>query len=297
LKRALVLLLASLAVGCTGRHAAENVQPRYVVGDPYQTGGVWRYPAEHFEYEETGLATVVGRHPALTANGEAFSPSAMAAGHRTLQLPAIAQVTNLDTGRQVLVRINDRGPANPGRLIELTPRAAELLGATSGASFPVRVKVLEAESRQLAAALQETTPKLALAAAPAGDVTTETLAPPPGASQSAHVRKAAPAPQPRNLELPAAAAVPLRLPETVTQVPPRPGNLFVDAGRFGRLEYANILRARLASLGAQTTTSYDAPRDRAYQVRIGPFRDAAAADAMLDRTLRAGVSDARIIVE
>jgi rare lipoprotein A len=92
-------------------------------------------------------------------------------------------------------------------------------------------------------------------------------------------------------------AVPLRLPETVTQVPPRPGNLFVDAGRFERLEYASILRARLASLGAKTNTSYDAPRDRAYQVRIGPFRDVAAADAMLDRTLRAGVSDARIIVE
>ena len=55
--------------------------------------------------------------------------------------------------------------------------------------------------------------------------------------------------------------------------------------------------ARLSSLGAQTSTSYDAPRDRAYRVRIGPLGSVAAADAMLDRTIRAGVNDARIVAE
>ena len=99
-----------------------------MLGAPYQAGGVWYYPRESYEGQETGLATVYpSGHAELTADGEVFDQTALAAAHQTLQLPAIARLTNLENGRQVLVRINDRGPATPHRLIEVTRRTATLL--------------------------------------------------------------------------------------------------------------------------------------------------------------------------
>src|SRR4051794_32654374 len=122
-----LIALALLTACITGPTAVPN--PHYVLGQPYRAGGVWHYPHEEYELSGTGLAqAMAGKHPPLTSNGERFDPMAMAAAHPTLQLPAIARVTNLETGRAVLVRINDRGEGNPRRLIELTPRASALLG-------------------------------------------------------------------------------------------------------------------------------------------------------------------------
>jgi rare lipoprotein A len=92
-------------------------------------------------------------------------------------------------------------------------------------------------------------------------------------------------------------AVPLRLPESVSQVYANPGSLFIDAGSFGRQDYASILSNRLSYLGARLTTSYTAPRERAYRIRIGPFATVPEAEAMLERTISAGVNDAAIVVE
>jgi rare lipoprotein A len=87
------------------------------------------------------------------------------------------------------------------------------------------------------------------------------------------------------------------MPEVVTAVPPRPGRLYIAAGDFSRQDYAFILVNRLSFLGARLTTSYDAPRDRAFQIRIGPFDTVAEAEAVLARTISAGVNDATIVVE
>jgi rare lipoprotein A len=270
----------------------------YVVGQPYQAGGVWHYPRAEFAYDDTGVAAVIGTHPRLTTDGEVYDPGLLTAAHHTLQLPAIVRVTDVQTGRQVLVRLNDRGPESPGRLIAVTPRVAALLGAGGEKAFPVRVQVEEAASRELAAELNGAeAPQLQIAAAPRGVVTTETLAVPAGANQAPQVSTAPALPATPSRPAAPMASVPLRLPETVTQVAPRSPLLYVDAGAFGRPEYAEIVRARLARLGARTSTSYDAPPERAYRVRIGPLAGLAQADAMLDRALRAGVLDARIVAE
>ncbi len=303
------LLLAVLALGgCTAggngffdrlfgraRPVAPSGPVHYVVGAPYQALGVWRYPREQFQGTETGLASLVGDHGARTTDDEAFDQTAMAAAHPTLQLPALALVTNLETGRQVVVRVNDRGPVPPTRLIALTRRAAELIGAKDGTQ--VRVRVLDNESRQLAAELQGDAGKLAVATAPTAGVKTESLAPPPGVGQG-HARFAASAPA--VVQAPpaaAASAIPRRLPEQVTQAPPQPGSLYVVAGTFGRLEYADLQRRRLGDLGARTVISQDGPRERSYRVEIGPLDGVANADATLGRVLGAGVSDARIVVQ
>jgi len=298
LSRAALLLLALALAGC-GLHgrAPAPPAPHYVVGEPYQAGQVWRYPREQFAYADTGLAVVTTRGEGLTADGEAFDQGVLAAAHRTLQLPALAQVTDLETGRTVLVRINDRGPESPGRLIALTRRAATLLGASASAPFRVRVRLMEAESRQLAAAMATAAP-LQVALAPRATVGEENLAPPTGAVQSGRGRVAPAGPSVAAAPPSAASAsVPLRLPEQVWQGAPAPGALYVECGTFARQEYAAIMQNTLVGLGARVSTDYNAPRDAAWRVRIGPLRDTAEADAALDRALRAGVSDARIVVD
>lgn len=293
-RSALLLLLG--VVACRAPSPAPvAVQPRYVVGTGYEAGGAWFYPREEFRYDATGLATVAAAQQGLTANREAADPSAMAAAHPTLQLPAVARVTNLENGRQVLVRVNDRGPANPARLIALTPRAAELLGMGQGAAR-VRVQVETAESQALAQELGGG-PQLQLAAAPRDTIGQEALAPPPGASASSRGRHTAntQAPLPGVVGV-AAASVPLRLPETVLQVFATPGRLWVRAGEFGRAEYAERLRAQLTGLSAGVERVREG-RSESYRVRAGPFATVGEADSALDQARRAGVTDARITVE
>ncbi len=294
--RALPPLLAILALAaCTPPQPQEAVAPHYVVGKPYRIGGVWRYPREQFDAEETGLATVETRTTGLTADGEAVDPRAMAAAHPTLQLPCIVAVTNLDNGYQVLVRVNDRGPPNPGRVIALTPRAIALLRAADPQAVRVRVAVQQAESLRLASDIGGAdSPRLALAVVPLGEVTSEALPPPPGAAGAQPMHTAAAAPHNATL---AAPPVPLRLPESVTRVAPHPASLYVDIAGFGHADYAGLLQQRLAALGALVVLDYAAPREGAYRVRIGPLPGAADADAMLARVIAQGFGDARIVAE
>ena len=281
------IFLALLALAGCQRQAPPG-PPHYVLGTPYQAGGLWRYPREEFMRDETGIATTVQAHGRLTADGEAFDAGALAASHPTLQLPALARITNLDNGRRVLVRVNDRGPATPARIVEVTRRAAELLQAADPAAIKIRFQVVEDASRRMVAELREEAPKLALNSAPAGGVQSESLAPPPGATQSARGPSAAAVPAPQAVAPVVQSAVPLRLPEQVTQVYVPPAQLQIDCGGFSRPDAADVLRNRLAQLGARTVTNYYAPRDRAYIVRIGPLPDVAAAEAMVQARAVAG---------
>ena len=95
---------------------------RYKVGTPYQIKNVWYYPKVEYDYDETGIASWYGPnfHQKLTANGEIFDQNAITAAHRTLPMPSIVRVTNLENGRSLIVRINDRGPFAHGRIIDLS---------------------------------------------------------------------------------------------------------------------------------------------------------------------------------
>ncbi|MDE2333359.1 MAG: SPOR domain-containing protein [Rhodospirillales bacterium] len=288
--RALCVLALLLPVaGCQ-----QPARPHYLVGKPYVLGGVWRYPKERFEGVETGLATVFRGHTP-TADGESWSNGAMLAASPQLQLPAAVRVTNLDNGLQVVLRVNDRGPANPGRIIGVSPRVGYLLGAPGATAFPVRVRVLRRESEALAASLHAAG-TVALRAAPAGAVTAQGLAPPPGARGSAGT--SAPVAANAHAALFAGGPVlPLRPPEVLTRVHPQPGRLYVDCGGVGNPDDAERLAARLARFGAQAVPDYSYPLTAAFRARIGPEPSVAAADAMLGRVLQAGFAGARIVVK
>ncbi|MDP2205261.1 MAG: septal ring lytic transglycosylase RlpA family protein [Alphaproteobacteria bacterium] len=147
----------------------------YKIGNPYTVSGVRYYPREDFSLSETGIASWYGPnfHGKRTANGEIYNQNDLTAAHRTLQMPSIVRVTNLENGRSVVVRINDRGPFKRGRVIDVSKRAAELLGFIGNGTARVRVDVLEKESRQIAEAAKRgmntsrMTPQQVAAVAPA----------------------------------------------------------------------------------------------------------------------------------
>jgi len=114
-------------------------------GKPYQVSGKWYYPLNSANgYNQTGVASWYGKkfHGRKTANGERYDMHAMSAAHKTLPLPTMVRVTNLDNGRSVIVRVNDRGPFVKSRIIDLSYAAARALGYDKKGTAHVRVQTL-----------------------------------------------------------------------------------------------------------------------------------------------------------
>ena len=127
--------------------------PTYKVGTPYTVKGITYYPHVDYAYDQVGMASWYGAEfqGQYTANGEVFDPDQLTAAHTTLPLPSIVEVINLQNNRALCVRVNDRGPFARGRIIDLSHRAAELLGFAGPGSAMVQVKVLKEPSLYAAA--------------------------------------------------------------------------------------------------------------------------------------------------
>src|SRR6478609_7295670 len=118
------------------------------IGPPYTVRGTTYTPSADAAYDRVGYATWYGQESGnQTANGERFQPDWISAAHTTLPLPSYVEVTALDTGRRIVVRINDRGPLARGRLVDLSRGAAEELGVKAQGVAPVRVRVVEPAER------------------------------------------------------------------------------------------------------------------------------------------------------
>jgi rare lipoprotein A len=119
---------------------------RYQVGKPYQVEGRWYTPKEEPQYDVLGVASWYGEafHRRMTSNGEWFDMDYLSAAHPTLPLPSYVKVTNLDTGRAVIVRVNDRGPFAADRIIDVSKKCAEELGFKDRGTAEVRVQYVGA---------------------------------------------------------------------------------------------------------------------------------------------------------
>jgi rare lipoprotein A len=115
---------------------------RDMIGKPYKVKGKWYAPKEDKKYDKVGLASWYGSafHGRLTANGEIYDQFHLSAAHPTFPLPSYARVTNLTTGDSLIVRVNDRGPYHPGRIIDLSDKAAEMLDVQHHGTAKVRVQ-------------------------------------------------------------------------------------------------------------------------------------------------------------
>ena len=129
----------------------------YKVGAPYTVAGRRYTPRVQPNYRAEGLASWYGPkfHGKRTANGEIFDQYALTAAHKTLPLPSKVRVTNLDNGRQLVVRVNDRGPFIGDRIIDLSRRSAQLLGVEKVGVAPVRLELLDSGPHLLTEPLQQ----------------------------------------------------------------------------------------------------------------------------------------------
>ncbi|HVZ00847.1 MAG TPA: septal ring lytic transglycosylase RlpA family protein [Dongiaceae bacterium] len=294
----------------------QNNVPPYKLGKPYQIDGAWYYPKVDYDYNETGIASWYGPdfHGKSTANGEVFDQNSLTAAHKTLPMPTLVRVTNLENGRSIEVRINDRGPFVNNRIIDLTRRGAQLLGFEGQGTARVRVQVMKEDSiilaskvgAQLAYAGEPepggTAPKPV--AAPAGQVVTQTL---PGGGQAAPAAPMTSQPlsptQPPSssiLSKPAAGTPVGPLPQptgAVSVMPVKPTNIFIQAGAFLQQSNATKLTQKLGPLGQTRVTQVQVGAQTFYRVRLGPIQRVEDADQLLQKVIETGQPDARIIVE
>ncbi len=128
--------------GMTDKERAYNLKS-YKVGNVYTVLGQRYTPKENWRYSEVGQASWYGPnfHRKPTANGEKFNKHSFTAAHRTLPMPSIVKVTNLENGKQVKVRVNDRGPFAKNRIIDLSKAAADKIGMIDQGTARVRVEV------------------------------------------------------------------------------------------------------------------------------------------------------------
>jgi len=298
-----------------GKAVEKENPPNYKVGKPYQIEGTWYYPAENYDYDETGIASWYGAqfHGRKTANGEIYDMNALTAAHRTLPLPSYVRVTNLENGRSLIVRVNDRGPYAKGRIVDLSRRSAQLLGLHKNGTAKVRLQILADKSRALKVRLQGQQ-ELARLGSP---ITVDRLPkpavnqvslPPPGTRKNKSSGDTG-----NKLSLPESSAKPelaentAVLPKTlselvpakpeVTQRPVKDTGIYVQAGAFGVYENANKVRARLSTVGAVKLSSVLINGQDLYRVRVGPLATVAEADIVLQKVSDAGYNAARIIVE
>ena len=168
---ATLLLPAALLAGCGGGRYRPVSDFPVRIGQPYAVRGATYTPAAEPGYDVLGYASWYGSESGnRTANGEQFRPGAITAAHTTLPLPSYVEVTALDSGRTILLRVNDRGPFARGRIVDLSRGAAQLLGVRATGVVPVRLRVVQPPERDRArlrdgkaAAARPDTPPAALA--------------------------------------------------------------------------------------------------------------------------------------
>ncbi|WP_417276323.1 septal ring lytic transglycosylase RlpA family protein [Castellaniella sp.] len=234
------------------KHAPANFRPYEVFGVEYRPIG------ENQAYRQSGIASWYGRkfHGAKTANGETYDMYAMTAAHPTLPIPSYARVTSQENGRSVIVRINDRGPFHPGRIIDLSYVAAAKLGLIGPGSGRVTVQAITNADILAGRYPWATTTQTASAStSDTAQASAITLAPEPSVQQ---------VPPPR-----AVSAAP-----TMANSSPLGGKIYLQFGAFSSEDNAQALAQRVntqitdVSVLGQAVVGYEAPL---YKVRMGPF--------------------------
>lgn len=323
-----LLLAAACASAPSGRSGGD---PHYKIGKPYQVNGRWYYPKEDPNYSEVGMASWYGQqfHGRLTANGEIFDMNLLSAAHTTLPLPSMVEVTNLENGRSVIVRVNDRGPFARERIIDMSREAARRLGFEQQGVTRVRVRYAgpapltakapaepgrryaseDRPDRVTRAAPVRTPPPSPTQAAPApeedeiSDLLTSIESAPaltPGAEQAAIAEACSPYEGP--CEIPAAdLSTPdpddARLVDANASPVEAPQALYViRVAALSSLENIDDLRAQLGNIGTLRLSRVETESGNVfYRVNLGPFSSIETAAERLEAVREAGYADASLV--
>lgn len=301
----------------------------YKVGAPYKIDGVTYSPMEEFRRTETGVASWYGPgfHGKNTANGEVYDQRDRTAAHRTLQMPSVLRVTNLDNGQSTIVRVNDRGPFARQRVIDLSRAAAEEIGMIGNGTARVRIEQLETESLALKdIALAGGGPDEQRAALdkhiagrrgpPAITATAQATPPPPPAPPTPAVTV-----YPANPRSPAvvpvsasgsaggtwgagtptvatvAAASTAPPPVAPAPSPHAASGFYVQTGAFSTMGNAERQRGQITTYGSPEISQGSSGGREVYRVRLGPYTTHEAAGIVADRLKRSGYGDARVVAD
>ncbi|MDE8651905.1 septal ring lytic transglycosylase RlpA family protein [Novosphingobium album (ex Liu et al. 2023)] len=308
---AALILLGGSASGILARPAPAPALPvtgpaadyPMVIGDPFTIGAITYTPSDQLNYDAVGMAAI----------GDAASAGVTGA-HKTLPLPSYVEVTALDSGRTILVRLERRGPMANDLLIELSPAAAAQLGLAPGASAAVRVRRVnppeieraalrqgrEAPERMatpdallkvLRRKLAEQSPLGPPASIPPAMPTTAPATATPAKTPAA---RPSPAPAPTGTPKPApkpAAPKPASKPET--PLAPRPAAPAVKAGAYV-VQVAAFSARDHADKAARQLGGVVSKPGKFWLVRLGPFASSGEAGPALEKAKAAGYRDARI---
>ncbi len=260
----------------TGSHAQSKGY--YKIGSPYKIKGKKYYPRVDYGYNKTGIASWYGPnfHGKKTANGEVYNQNDLTAAHKTLPLPSIVRVTNLDNGRSLIVRVNDRGPYSRGRIIDMSKRSAELLGFRKKGVVKVRVQVLKNESIMVANAARN------------GQDTRGMEVP---MNRSSYKTKQAKVTIPYHVRDGNSYPDPV-ISEYAVGAP----KIFIQTASFVSRSNAMKFASSLGEYGRAQVHSITVDGAKYYRVRL-PAPNIPAADGLLERVLAGGHENARIIVD
>lgn len=246
------------------------------------------------EFVETGLAVVYGEEFAglPTANGEIFSQVEMTAAHPSLPLPSLVHVTNLDTGREVVVRVNDRGPFEDGANLQLSRKAADALGMSGAGKGNVRLRYLS-PAPVLAAqpySQKSVTPALPPVKAPAAAPAPVLMASAPAAEDELLGGGASPAPAPRLMSMTVAPQPAAYLTPAVAS-----GDVFVQLASFSDIGNAEAMLRSVEGYHPVEIVPARVNGADFFRVRVGPFADRAAAEQVRSNLYASGTADGRIV--
>ena len=298
---ALPLAALTLLAACSGGGARLDSSPQVpissygpaadypvVLGSPFTLDGVTYTPADKMNYDAVGYAVLSGE-----------GGGTVTAAHRTLPLPSYIEVTALESGKTITVRVERRGPMQGKGLIALSPGAAVQLGVTGQPNAPIRVRRVNPiepdramlRSGQPAPARMDTPKSLLVVLQRKLDQQEGIVRPAPVASPSP-VPASAPAPAPKPAQgikpkpAPAPTPAPMRKPAPVAAPAAQTGKFAVQVGAFSNQANA---KAAASKVGGSVSAA-----GKLWRVRMGPYATAAQAKAALAKARSAGYSDARI---
>jgi rare lipoprotein A len=307
--------------------AIPRLEPRARYGNPpfYDVFGRRYYVlSSSVGYWERGVASwyCPGFHKERTSTGEPYDMYGMTAAHKTLPLPAYVRVTNLQNGRSVVVRVNDRGPFVGNRIIDLSYTAAAKLDMLRNGTAMVEVRAIDPSVPPLP-------PVVTASTSPAASATSTASSTPAAAPVAAALvimplaatppATAPPAAAPSTAVSPAAApgaTTPPAVPPAISATnaapdaasasgaaPAAPGftrpTLFIQAGAFSDPANAERLAQKLRGddLGKVFVRNDVIAGRRMYRVRIGPVPDVAEFDRVVAALERAGIGDAHLALD
>ncbi len=261
----------------------------FKIGNSYVIKGQRYTPRETYDFTQTGIASWYGPnfHGKKTANGEVFDKFDLTAAHKTLQMPSIIRVTNLENGRSVILRVNDRGPFSKGRVLDVSERGAELLDFRHQGTARVRIELLSQESMEVASLAKQGRSTRGYEVA---------------LNQRGYEPKPTRMASLNQVPTQASHQAPTPKPAPIAKMTPpqplvKPGALFVQAGSFSNAVKAQAFAQKVQGIAPARINPTFINGSKFYRVQLGPIQTQSHADQIVAHLASSNIGEPFLIRE